>query len=98
VWTQCTFKPKQPYPLYRTLFSVAAEAITMAATGVAYQQLGGPAVPVDAAARAKPLVGAIATYFLINTSLVAGAIALTSGRTIFRVWRDDFLWSGASFM
>src|SRR4051812_3707917 len=41
VWTQCTYHAKQPYPLYRTLFSVAAEAITMGATGVVYQQLGG---------------------------------------------------------
>src|SRR5262245_3574120 len=34
--TQCTFKVKRRYPLYRTVFSVAAEAITMAATGLAY--------------------------------------------------------------
>jgi signal transduction histidine kinase/ActR/RegA family two-component response regulator len=98
VWTQCTYKAKQRYPIYRTLFSMAAEAITMAATGVVYGELGGRVFPTDAASLAKPLVGAIATYFLINTSLVAAAIALTSGRTILRVWRDDFLWSGASFM
>ena len=32
--TQCTYNVKQRYPLYRTLFSVTAEAITMGATGV----------------------------------------------------------------
>jgi len=98
VWTQCTYKAKHPYPLYRTVFSTAAEVITMAATGVVYRQLGGTIGPLDLAPVAKPIVGAIATYFLINTSLVAGAIALTSDRTFFRVWRDDFLWSGASFV
>ncbi len=98
VWTQCTYKAKYPYPLYRTIFSTAAEIITMAATSVIYQQLGGPIAPHDLAAVAKPLVGAITTYFLLNTSLIAGAIALTSQRTFFRVWRDDFLWSGASFV
>src|SRR5256886_4154695 len=32
VWTQCTYKAKYPYPLYRTVFSTAAEIVTMAAT------------------------------------------------------------------
>ena len=98
VVTQCTYKAKQSYPLYRTLFSAAAEVMTMAATGLMYQQLGGSLVPVEFAALAKPLVGAIAAYFVVNTSLVAGAIALTSNRSFFNVWRGDFLWSGASFM
>jgi signal transduction histidine kinase/ActR/RegA family two-component response regulator len=98
VLTQCTYKVKKSYPLYRTLFSAAAEVLTMTATGIAYQQLGGPLVPLHMAGLAKPLVGAIATYFVVNTSLVAGAIALTSDRSFFTVWRDDFLWSGASFM
>jgi signal transduction histidine kinase/CheY-like chemotaxis protein len=44
------------------------------------------------------VVGAIATYFIFNTGLVAGAIALSTGRSFFRVWHDDFLWSGASFI
>jgi signal transduction histidine kinase/ActR/RegA family two-component response regulator len=98
VLTQCRYKVKKSYPLYRTLFSAAAEVITMAATGIAYQQLGGSMVPLHMVGLAKPLVGAIAAYFVVNTSLVAGAIALTSSRSLFNVWRDDFLWSGASFM
>lgn len=35
-WTQCTYKVKRRYPLYRTLFSIAAEVLTMVATGVVY--------------------------------------------------------------
>jgi PAS domain S-box-containing protein len=95
--TQCTFKAKQHYPVYRTAFSVSAEAITMAATSLTYGWLGGPLAPTDFSRLAQPLVGAIATYFMVNTGLVAGAIALSSGRTVWTVWRDDFLWSGASF-
>jgi signal transduction histidine kinase/CheY-like chemotaxis protein len=98
VWTQCTYKPKRAYPLYRTVFSTAAEAITMAATGYAYHQLGGPLPPHDTATLARPLVGAITAYFVFNTGLVAGAVALTSARTLLSVWREDFLWSGASYM
>ena len=98
VWTQCTVKIKRPYPLYRTIFSIAAEALTMAVTGVLYGWLGGPSAPVDWSSLARPLVGTIGTYFVVNTGLIAAAIALTSQRTFVQVWFEDFLWSGASFM
>jgi signal transduction histidine kinase/CheY-like chemotaxis protein len=96
-WTQCRYKAKQPYPGYRTIFSIAAAAITMAATGAVYLWFGG-ALPIAALPQAKPLVGAIGTYFLVNTSLIAGAIALSSNRTFAETWRRDFLWSAASFI
>ena len=97
-WTQCTYKVKRRYPLYRTVFSVAAAALTMIATGVVYLWLGGQVRPVASFDLAGPLVGAIATYFLVNTGLVAGAIALSTGKGVLKVWRDDFLWSATSFM
>jgi signal transduction histidine kinase/ActR/RegA family two-component response regulator len=97
VWIQCTVNVKRPYPIYRTLFSMAAEAITMLATGMAYEQLGGAHSAFDLAALPRPLVGAIVTYFCVNTGLVAGAIGLSTDRSVAEVWRQEFLWSGASF-
>ena len=97
--TQCTVNVRHPYPAYRTVFSVAAEAVTMAATGVVYVACGGGAGPLtDLLALARPLVACIATYFVVNTGLVAAAIALSSGRSVWGVWRHDFLWSGVSFI
>jgi PAS domain S-box-containing protein len=96
-WTQCTFNVKRPYPLYRTAFSVAAEAITMALTGLAYVSLGGPLPPQTLAGLARPLAGATATYFLLNTGLIATAIGLSTKQSLVRIWREDFLWSAASF-
>jgi signal transduction histidine kinase len=96
--TQCTYKVKQRYPLYRTVFSVAAEALTMGATGLAFVWLGGTVGQQNVATLSKPLVGTIATYFLVNTGLVAAAIALSSGRRFIDVWRHDFLWSGVTYM
>ena len=98
VWTQCTVNVKRAYPWYRTMFSLAAEALTIVATGLVYQALGGPLQPVDFAGLARPLVGAISTYFLVNTVLIAAAISLTSDRSVWTVWLEDFSWSGASFM
>ena len=97
-WMQCTFRVKRPYPVYRTGFSMAAEAITMVATGFAYLSLGGSPGLLDVSDLAKPLVGAIATYFFVNTGLVAAAISLSSGRTWWQVWHDEFVWSAPSFM
>ena len=97
VWTQCTINIKRPYPLYRTAFSAAGEAITMFATGFVYQHLGGHSGLFELAALPRPIVGAILTYFVVNTGLVAGAIAVTTGRSVLEVWRTDFLWSASSF-
>ena len=96
--TQCTYKVRHRYPLYRTVFSMTAEVIAMSATGVVYASLGGTTGSFEIAALAKPLVGAIATYFVFDTGLVAGAIAASTGRGIVSVWREDFLWSGVTFM
>jgi signal transduction histidine kinase/ActR/RegA family two-component response regulator len=98
VWTQCTVNVRRRYPVYRTIFSMAAEVITMTLTGVVYQSLGGTTGPFDVQSLMKPLVGAIATYFSLNTGLVAVAIGVSTGRSVWRVWREDFLWSAASFM
>ena len=90
VWIQCTVNVRRPYPRYRTAFSIAAEALTMAATGLVYLELGGPLRPVEFAPLAGPLIAAIATYFFVNTGLIAVAIALTSDRSVREVWLESF--------
>ena len=97
VWTQCTFYAKRRYPWYRTIFSACAQALTMVAIGLVYQSLGG-SWGSGGQFPALAIVGAIAAYFIVNTGLVATAIALSTNRQPWRVWRNDFLWSGLSFM
>src|SRR6266850_4173983 len=80
VWAQCTLNIRHPYPVYRTVCGMAAEAMTIVATGAVYGWLGGWSGPLNVSTIAKPLVGAIATYFIFNTGLVAAAIALSTGR------------------
>ena len=98
VLTQCTYRAKHADPLYRTAFSMAAAALTMGAAGYVYVALGGISAPDSLSGLARPLVGTVAAYFLVNTWLVAGAIALSTGRGFIATWKEDFLWSGASFM
>ena len=95
---QGTVNVRQRYPAYRNAFNMSEEAITMVATGLAYVALGGPIGPTELSTIAKPVVGAIATYFVVNTGLIAGVIALTTNRTWGQVWRPDFLRTASSFM
>ena len=97
-FAQCTVAVKRHYPAYRTAFSVAAEVVTMAASAAAYVALGGATAPATVPPILGPLVGAIAAYFGVNTALVAGAIALSTGRSVWAVWREDFAWSASSYM
>jgi PAS domain S-box-containing protein len=98
VWTQCTFNVRRPYPPYRTIFSMAAEAVTMQATGLVYLWLHGAPELLNVASIPKALVGMSATYFFVNTGLLAGAIALSTRQNAWKVWNESFLWSGPSFM
>jgi hypothetical protein len=77
-WSQCTFRMKTKNPLYRTLFSMACLAITVQASGFAYEYLGGVpgAIAHDVPGLAKPLVGAATMYFVFNTCLIAIAVSL----------------------
>jgi len=95
---QCRINARESDPWYRTIFSMAAESLTMAATGLVYASLGGRAGSLDLQTLPRPLVGAIATYFFVNTGLVAAAIAMSARLSAWNVWRDGFLWSGPAFM
>ena len=44
-WAQCSRVPKREYPLYRTMFSIAAVALTMRAVAATYTWLNGSAAP-----------------------------------------------------
>jgi diguanylate cyclase (GGDEF)-like protein/putative nucleotidyltransferase with HDIG domain len=96
-FSQCNLNSKDRNPLYRTLFSMASLVITVQGAGLAFRLLGytGPASPLAAVAR--PMVGAATVYFLLNTGLVATAIALSSRERIATTWHTNFLWSAPSY-
>ena len=96
-WSQCTFRMSERNPAYKTLFSMATLAVSVAAAGATYTSLGGtygtlPAAPL------QPLMAAAMIYFLVNSLAVAGAFALSTGRGVFRVWHDNFLWTISSYV
>ena len=96
-WSQCTFRMSERNPAYKTLFSMATLAVSVAAAGATYTSLGGsygtlPDAPL------QPLMAATMIYFLVNSFAVAAAFGLSSSRNVFRVWHDNFLWAVSSYV
>jgi diguanylate cyclase (GGDEF)-like protein/putative nucleotidyltransferase with HDIG domain len=96
-FSQCHLNKRERNPVYRTLFSMASLIVTVEGAGLAFRLLqGGPNTdPMTAVAR--PLVGAATAYFLLNTGLIATAIALSTHQSIARIWNTNFLWSAPSY-
>jgi diguanylate cyclase (GGDEF)-like protein/putative nucleotidyltransferase with HDIG domain len=96
-WSQCTFRIKERNPAYRTLFSMGCLVITVQVAGMIYGVLGGRPGVLDIWTLPKPLVGAATAYFLINTAMVATAIALSTRQRVMKIWNENFLWSAPSY-
>jgi diguanylate cyclase (GGDEF)-like protein len=97
-WAQCTLHTRTRNPWYRTLFTMAALALSIEAaaqtlllTGGHY--LDGPADIVVPAIAASALV-----YFMVNTVLIAAVIGLTTGRSTIKTWDQDFLWGAPHYV
>src|SRR5205823_6163465 len=89
--SQCHLNTRTRTPMHRTLFSMASLVLAVEGAGLGFRLLGGG--PLGGfVALAQPLVGAATLYFLINTSLVAAAIALSTDDSIIATWRRNFLW------
>ena len=96
-FSQCHLNSKERNPLYRTMFSVASLVITVQGAGLVFHLLGGSTSALTITALARPLVGAATVYFLLNTGLVATAIALSTRDGILSTWHNNFLWSAPSY-
>jgi diguanylate cyclase (GGDEF)-like protein/putative nucleotidyltransferase with HDIG domain len=89
---QCNFRIREPNPPHRTLFSMATLVITVFAAGSVYGLTGGTPGQLDLWQGAGALAAAAATYFVVNTLLVASVIALSTEASIVKVWNQNFLW------
>ena len=63
--------------------------LTVQGAGLAFRLLGDAAPSPTLVAIARPLVGAATVYFLLNTGLVATAIALSTRDAIATTWHDE---------
>jgi PAS domain S-box-containing protein len=96
VLIQCTVRVKKRQPVHRTAFSVASVIIAVYAAGLAWAALRGT-LHEGIYSLVGPLSAATMTYFAVNTMLVAGAIALSSGVSALREWNREFFWSAPAY-
>jgi diguanylate cyclase (GGDEF)-like protein/putative nucleotidyltransferase with HDIG domain len=96
-WSQCSFRMNERNPAYKTVFSMAALAITVFASGTIYELLGGN-FDGRTSAPLQPVLTAAMTYFVVNSLTVAAAVALATKKPILKVWHDNFLWSVTSYV
>jgi diguanylate cyclase (GGDEF)-like protein/putative nucleotidyltransferase with HDIG domain len=96
-FSQCQLNTKDSNPFYRTLFSMSSLIVTVQGAGAANYWLGNAVAADPITAIARPLLGAATVYFLLNTGLVATAIALSSRERVATTWHTNFLWSAPSY-
>ena len=99
-WTQTTFNSlRTRNPWHRTVFNMAALAVTMTATELTLRAVSGHGRPWGVRADAPALGAAAVTYYLVNSGVVAGAIAAVSAQPFFGLWRKHLLsgWLGHVF-
>jgi len=95
-WTQCTVMVRHRNPAYQTLFSMAAVGVAATGSGWSYA-LALPTAARTATPELASAVVAATVYFLLNTLLIAGAVALSTRERIDVVWKRDFLWSSPTY-
>ena len=93
---QCTIRTHRSNPPHRVIFSIATLTLTISVVSLPLQwALGSNPTGMINLLRAIAVVAPL--YFLINTGLVAAAVALSTHQNVARVWQRNFIWSAPSY-
>ena len=98
VLIQCTVRVRRKQPIHRAAFSAAAVIIAVQVAGMGWKALGGSVTTLTLTSTLLPLMVCAITYFIVNTSLVVGAIAVTSAVSPARAWNPEFWRSAPAYL
>jgi hypothetical protein len=98
VLIQCTVRVRRKQPIHRAAFSAAAVIIAVQVAGMGWKALGGSLTTLTMTSTLLPLMVCAITYFIVNTSLVVGAIAVTAEVSPVRAWNPEFLRSAPAYL
>ena len=83
--------------MHRIVFSICSLTLTVWVAGLPLALLMGWGAPgVAALVRTAAVLAPL--YFFVNTTLVAGAIALSTRQPVSRVWHRNFFFSAPSYL
>jgi diguanylate cyclase (GGDEF)-like protein/putative nucleotidyltransferase with HDIG domain len=95
VLVQCGFPPKK-FNAYHLVFNLGMIVLTISMTNAGYHTV----VRGSHTAAADQFVGALIAsllYYIGSSVCVSLIIGLTSSKSVFRVWHDNFLYTAPSF-
>ena len=98
VLIQCTVRVHRKQPIHRAAFSAAAVIIAVQVAGMGWRALGGSLTTLTLTSTLLPLMVCAITYFIVNTSLVVGAIAVTSHVSPVKAWNPEFLKAAPAYL
>src|SRR5688572_20367764 len=93
---QCTLRTHGSNPPHRVIFSIAALTLTISLVALPLRWALG-ADPTSMVSLLRTIAIVAPLYFLINTGLVAAAVALSTHQNAVRVWQRNFIWSAPSY-
>ncbi len=91
------FRPK-PKPLHKTVFNASVHALAAAVAGAVYLAVGGTIRLADPLRSIFPILLAATIYFLVQTFLISGVIALQERISFRTTWDTNFRWSALNFV
>ena len=89
-WTQCTIRNRTPNAPHKTLFSVASLAVTMWVAGNVLAWMSAHRPRAGGGPPWEMLAAAATISFIVNSGLVAAALAMASRRGMFTLWFEFF--------
>jgi hypothetical protein len=98
VLIQCTVRVRRQQPIHRAAFSAAAVIIAVQVAGMGWRALGGSLTDLTLTSTLLPLMVCAITYFIVNTSLVVGAIAVTAHVSPVKAWNPEFLRAAPGYL
>ncbi len=98
VLIQCTVRVRRKQPIHRAAFSAAAVIIAVQVAGWGWTAAGGSLTTLTTTSTLLPLMVCAITYFIVNTSLVVGAIAVTSSVSPAKAWNPEFWRSAPAYV
>lgn len=88
-------------PASRLLFNLAAPALALWGASHIVYSIGGiqplSITPKPALSIALPLLGLATLYFLLNSWLIAFAVALQKRESAYTIWKNNFLWLSLNY-
>ncbi len=91
------FTPKRK-PLRKVLFNTATLALSAYLAGITYQFVGGDVPPGDIVSTILAVAVSGFVYFVVNSSLTAGVIALTTEMTFAQVYMENYSWMVVNYL